>query len=336
MKNIFRVSSILVLSLLILVVYSCKKDKSVLTTVTTKPVTELSTITATSGGIITNDGGVPIISKGVCWNTSFNPTVEDSKTNEGGGSGSFTSYITELKPNSFYYLRAYATNSTGTAYGNQMNFTTLCDDKTCTVRDVEGNIYNTVNIGTQIWMKENLKTTKFSNGTDIPLVTSDFYWYLMTTPGYCWYGNNVNNKVTYGALYNWYAMDVQQNGNRNVCPSGWHVPTDAEWSILMTYLGGESVAVGKLKETGTFHWQLPNSDATDEIGFTALPGGVRDYDGMFFGIGSYGCWWSATEFVTGGAWSRYMGYDGSGGYRHGNFENDGFSVRCVKDNESGK
>jgi uncharacterized protein (TIGR02145 family) len=336
MKNIFRFSGVLVQLLLILVTYSCKRDKPAITTITTTPVTELSSVSATSGGKITNNGGAPIISRGVCWGTSFDPTVEDSKTNEGSGSGSFISYLTQLEPNTFYYLRAYATNDTGTFYGNQINFTTFCDDKTCTVWDDDGNMYNTITIGTQIWMKENLKTTKFSNGTDIPLVTSSLGWYYLTTPGYCWYGNDANNKATYGALYNWYAVNVEKNGNRNVCPPGWHVPADNEWTILMTYLGGDSVAVGKLKETGTFHWQYPNSDATDESGFTALPGGARDFDGVFYGIGSYGYWWSATEFAIGGAWSRYIGYDGSGGDRHGNLETDGFSVRCVKNNESGK
>jgi uncharacterized protein (TIGR02145 family) len=326
LKNILK---ILLIASFVDFIPSCQKEKPF--DVTTAAVTEISTSSATSGGNVTNDEGAPVVSRGVCWSTSFGPTVENSKTNEGGGFGSFTSHITQLTPNTFYYIRAYATKSAGTVYGNQINFRTFCDDKTCTVWDVEGNIYNTITIGTQKWMKENLKTTKFNNGTDILLVKSSFDWYYQTTPGYCWYDNSESNKATYGALYNWYAVDVKTNGNKAICPVGWHVPTDAEWTTLMDYLGGDSVAVGKLKETSTFHWRYPNSNASDESSFTALPGGIRDYDGVFFGIGSYGSWWSATEFVIGGAWSRYLGYDGSGGYRHGNFESDGFSVRCIKD-----
>ncbi|MCX6254507.1 MAG: fibrobacter succinogenes major paralogous domain-containing protein [Bacteroidia bacterium] len=328
MKNIFRTSRVI---LIIILIHSCIKEKPALPTVTTTAVTEISYTTATSGGNVTNDGGTPVVSRGVCWNTSFDPTIENSKTIEGSGLGSFTSNITQLTPNTLFYLRAYATNSAGTAYGDQVSFTT-----SGTITDADGNIYNTITIGTQTWMKENLKTTRYINGTAIPLVTARFEWYYLTTPGYCWYDNNATNKATNGALYNWYAVDAGSNGNNNACPTGWHVPTDAEWATLITFLGGDSIAAGKLKETGMIHWQSPNTGATNETGFTALPGGGRDFDGAFYDIGSNGHWWSSTEFVTGGAWSWYMSYDGSGGYRQGRFEQDGFSVRCIKDNKPGK
>ena len=327
LKNILKAG---LLASIAVFIPSCQKEK--LPDITTAAISEITSTTATSGGNVTNDGGAAIVSKGVCWNTSYNPTVENSKTNEGSGLGSYTSFITPLTPNTYYYLRAYVVKSTGIVYGNQIHFTTLCDDKTCTVMDIEGNIYNTITIGTQKWMKENLKTTKFLNGSDIPLVTSSLDWYNLNTPGYCWYNNNPKYKATYGGLYNWYAIDIHSNGNKNICPLGFHIPTDAEWTTLITYMGGDSVAVGKLKETGISHWQIPNSDATDEMGFTALPGGGRDLDGRFYDIGKYGFWWSASEFVPGGAWSRFLGYDGRGGFSHRNFENDGFSVRCVKDN----
>jgi uncharacterized protein (TIGR02145 family) len=134
-------------------------------------------------------------------------------------------------------------------------------------------------------------------------------------------------------LYNWYTLDPASNGNKNVCPAGWHVPTDVEWAYLTTFLGGESSAVGKLKETGNTHWQDPNSGATDEFGFAALPAGGRDYDGIYYDLGVFGYFWSSTEFVSGGAWCRFLGYDGSGGFRYGRYEQDGFSVRCIKNEQ---
>ncbi len=326
MKNIFRISGAIFLIPSFIIINSCKKEKPVLPSVTTTAVAEISYTTAISGGNVTNDGGAPIVSRGVCWNTSVGPTIENSKTIEGSGSGSYTSNITQLTSNTLYHLRAYATNSAGTAYGNQETFTTYSTGQAVTVSDVEGNIYYITTIGTQTWMKENLKTTKYNNGTAIPLVTVGFRWYSLTTPGYCWYNNDTANKATYGALYNWFTVK-----SGRLCPSGWHVPSDAEWTSLTMYLGGDSVAVCRLKEIGLIHWQSPNSGANNESGFTALPGGCRDYDGSFYDIGNYGYWWSSTEFITGGAWSRYMGYDGSGGYRYGRFEQDGFSVRCIKD-----
>ena len=136
-----------------------------------------------------------------------------------------------------------------------------------TATDIDGNVYHTVTIGTQIWMVENLKTTRYNDGSPIPFVTDSSSWSNLTTPGYCWYNNDTTNKNTYGALYNWFAVNTGK-----LAPTGWHVPTDDEWTTLTTYLGGESIAGGKLKETGTTHWRTPNAGATNEIGFTASSG----------------------------------------------------------------
>jgi uncharacterized protein (TIGR02145 family) len=335
LRNIYDLKNITMnrsIKIIVIVAFSispsltfCKKKLTELI-VTTTNVTDITQTTASGGGIVVSDGGAEVTSRGVCWHTSFNPTIVNSKTIDGSGLGTFKSNITQLTPNTFYYYRAYATNSAGTAYGNQENFTTFSNKQTVAVTDADDNIYDTITIGTQTWMKENLKTTKYKNGTIIPLVTDELAWSNLTTPGYCWYINDANNKNTYGALYNWYAVNTG-----NLCPTGWHVPTDDEWTTLTTYLGGESAAVGKLKETGAIHWQISDYKATNETGFSALPGGCRDFDGTFYDMGYYGYWWSSTEFVIGGAWSRFMGYDDSGGYRHGNFEQDGFSVRCIKD-----
>jgi uncharacterized protein (TIGR02145 family) len=172
-------------------------------------------------------------------------------------------------------------------------------------------------------MAKNLKTTKYNDNTAIPLVTDNTAWSKLTSPGYCWYDNSV---VTYGALYNWYTVNTGK-----FCPTGWHVPSDAEWTTLTTYLGGDSVAGGKLKETGTAHWYSPNTGATNETGFTALPGGFRYYVGPFSSIGYDGNWWSSFKTSTANDWPRGMNYNFSNVYRPTYSLRSGFSVRCLRD-----
>jgi len=205
------------------------------------------------------------------------------------------------------------------------------------VDDIDGNTYTTVTIGTQVWMAQNLKTTKYNDGSNIPNVTGNTAWGALSTGAYCDYDNTSSNSTTYGRLYNWYAVDnnastkVASNGGKNICPVGWHVSTDAEWTTLSTYLGGTSVAGGKLKESGTAHWTTPNPGATNESGFTALPGGYRYYDGTYFsGIGSYGYWWSSSPDGV-FADIRYIYYNNSNITRSYNNLKFGHSVRCVKD-----
>ncbi len=200
------------------------------------------------------------------------------------------------------------------------------EEETGGLTDKDGNVYISVTIGTQEWMVENLKTTKYNDGSSIPLVTGNAEWEALTTPGYCWYDNDITNKTPYGALYNWYAVNTGK-----LCPTGWHVPTDAEWTTLTTYLGGESVAGGKLKEAGTTHWASPNTGAMDEYDFMALPGGGRDYDGTFGNVGSSGYWWSATEYSATDTYCRTMYYDYSRVFRNYVSMKCGFPVRCVKD-----
>ena len=194
-----------------------------------------------------------------------------------------------------------------------------------TVKDIDGNVYKTVTIGTQTWMSENLKTTKLSDGTPIPLVSVYDEWQVLSTPGYSWYENNATSKNSYGALYNWYTVTTGK-----LCPAGWHVPADAEWTTLTNYFGTEDIAGGKLKEKGTTHWQEPNEGATNEGGFTALPGGNRGFNGAFGDLGDFGYWWSSTGSNTTEAWYRNIGYPGSWVRRlsFGN-KHSGFSVRCV-------
>lgn len=197
-----------------------------------------------------------------------------------------------------------------------------------TVTDIDGNVYNIVTIGSQEWIAQNLKTTHFNDGTPIPLATGNDEWRNLTTSGYCWYNNDeANYKDPYGAIYNWYAVD-----NGNLCPEGWHVPGDAEWTILTDYLGGLNVTGGKLKETGTTHWNSPNYGATNETGFTALPGGERSgTDGSFQNINENGYWWSADENFPSSAWYRQMTYNSASVIRHHLGKDHGRAVRCLKD-----
>jgi uncharacterized protein (TIGR02145 family) len=200
------------------------------------------------------------------------------------------------------------------------------------ITDAESNSYKTVYIGTQQWMAENLKVTKYSDGTVIPNVTDNTEWQNNTTGAWAYYVNDAANNAKYGKLYNWYAVSKTTNGNKNVCPTGWHVPTDAEWTVLTDYLGGASVAGGKMKEVGTTNWNSPNTDATNTSLFTGLPGGNRIINGYYYLIGNNGYWWSSTEYNTLSAWNRDLDYDyGNAARRNYDNKTNGLSVRCLKD-----
>lgn len=201
-----------------------------------------------------------------------------------------------------------------------------------TMTDQEGNTYRTIAIGTQVWMAENLRTTVYRNGDPIPVITGDNQWVALTTGARCNYYNESAYVAVYGSLYNWYTV----NDSRNLAPAGWHVATDADWTTLTSFLGGENVAAKELKETGTIHWQSYDMthNATNSSGFTALPGGFRYeiYMGRtFWYMDFYGRWWSATEYDATEAWSRemYTGEDKVGRFESGKLY--GYSVRCVKD-----
>jgi len=207
-----------------------------------------------------------------------------------------------------------------------------------TVSDIDGNAYKTVTIGTQTWMSENLRVVRYKNGSVIPLVTDNTAWSNLLTPGYCWYNKDESTyKATYGALYNWYTVSTG-----NLCPTGWHIPSDIEWKTLEMYLGMTqeqadddglrgTIEGGKLKETGTTDWTSPNTGATNESGFTALPGGCRFTNGFFDYVGIDGYGWSATEFDATLAWLRTLYFNNSGSSRNSFYKTNGFSVRCIKD-----
>jgi uncharacterized protein (TIGR02145 family) len=296
-----------------------------LPTVITGGISNITTNSATGGGIVISDGGSPVTQRGVCWSTSPNPTISNHTTNNGSGTGAFASNITSLSPETTYYVRAYATNLVGTAYGNQLQFTTLIAPCIAFTDSRDGNYYTTVQIGNQCWMKENLKyLPSVSPPTNCSYTLPIYYVY-----GY--QGSSVNsakgtyNYQTYGVLYNWPAA-------LNACPAGWHLPTDDEWTVLINYLGGSSLAGGKMKTTGTTHWNSPNTGATNESGFSGLPGGsLQSGGGLFIDLGENGGWWSSAESVFSTAISRLLYYNSTNVSRYGIGVERGLSVRCVRD-----
>ncbi|MHC1776856.1 MAG: FISUMP domain-containing protein [Lentimicrobium sp.] len=298
-----------------------------MSTLTTNPVSEITGTTAMSGGNITSDGGSPVTQRGVCWSTSPDPTVADSHTTDGNGSGSFVSNLTGLTPNIPYYVRAYATNSVGTSYGENVSFTSALFVPGFGAVDLDGNNYASIILGTQEWMVENLKTTKYSNNDPITNVTSNSEWIGLTTGAWCLYNNDIQYDNPYGKLYNWYAV----TDSRQLCPTGWHIPTDAEWTVLTDYLGGLNNADEKMKEAGFAHWNPAGFPSDNSSGFTALPGGRRSYaDGTFTLLTDLGYWWSSDEFDAITVWCRSLAYNYVGVSRNHFYKKNGNSVRCLR------
>jgi uncharacterized protein (TIGR02145 family) len=328
MKNKIWSYSLVLIVLILALDNSCRKEEHVATPViSTTPFTVITSTSVMSGGNVTSDGGAVVLVRGVCWSNKTGPTVSDKFTSDGSGTGSFLSSITGLVSGTGYYVRAYATNLAGTSYGNEFLFV-------MPILDVDGNIYSSVMIGDQVWMSQNLKTTRFSDNTTIPMVADNSVWSNLSTPGYCWYKNDdYTNKPNYGALYNWFAVNTGK-----LCPDGWHVPGEKEWTALEDYLGGEGITSGLLKEGGTEHWVTPNESATNKYGFTALPGGYRTglYVGSFRTKRFYGWWWTDTEIDLSGARARLMTYDSREIAAGTALKKNGYSVRCVKDNYQGK
>ena len=208
----------------------------------------------------------------------------------------------------------------------------------CLLVDIDGNTYQTIQIGDQCWMAENLKVTHYRNGDPIPNVISNSEWTNLTTGAYSDYNNDINKVYTYGRLYNWYAVCdwYVWYDDRSIAPEGWHVPSDEEWQTLIDYLGGSSVAGNKMKTMGTVEggtglWYSPNTGATNESGFSALPGGYRSGSGSFYAIGGGAYFWSSTRSSHGSAWSRRLYYNRSDIGRVYKRKKHGFSVRCVRD-----
>ena len=299
-------------------------------TVTTNAATFVTSATATSGGSVSSGGGGSTVTeRGVCYSTSHNPTTSGNKVASGSGSGNFVSILRDLNGSTTYYVRAYAVKTSGTIYGQEVALTTLPYYGTLT--DADGNLYNTITIGTQVWTVENLRTTKYRDGTIIPNVTDNTAWYNLSTGAYCDYDNNPANVAMYGRLYNWYAV----NDARNLAPTGWHVASYSEWyTTLPNALGGCNVAGKKLKDNVL--WNGDNSS-----GFKALPAGTRITGSgsngpfaLFSAMGLYGYWWTTTTPSNpNNAWFfEQDANESSCGLSNPNYnKKTGYSIRLVKD-----
>jgi len=343
-KNMKRISLMFSTIAIFALVFtsSCNEENETYSTtpeVSTFAVEEITQTTAISGGNVGLDGGAAITQRGICYGTSPNPTIADSYTTNGNGMGSFTSNLSGLSPNTTYYVRAYATNSAGTGYGFELSFTTDSPGEVGIVSSpgqgvtFDGYSYSTVVLGNgQEWMAENLRTVRYANGDLIPNSVPDGVW-ASQGQGWAHYQNNSQFDQLYGKLYKWQVV----GDSRSICPAGWHVPSQEEWTLLAEYMGEEISAGGKLKSTDLWenNWTGGEGNGTNESGFSGLPGGRRGYDGGFSGMSSIGVWWSSSQ--------SFSGYTDLGAYAFtlvGNADSynltvhqkkEGYSVRCVKD-----
>jgi uncharacterized protein (TIGR02145 family) len=314
---------------------------------TNKPLS-VSSNTMSLSATISSDGGSEITENGFCWSKSVNPTTSDYKLSIGKGIGSIFTSLPNLLPNTKYYICSYAKNDVSTTYSIPIIVTT-----NNIITDADGNSYNTVTIGTQTWMVENLRTTKFSDGTAIPLVTDTYSWISLNSPAYCWYNNDeTSNKDKYGALYNGYAV---QTGR--LAPRGWHVPSEEEWITLKDFVSkniGQSISVSKalasnsqwtnfdIANSYTKNYVGYNQTINNSSGFSALPGGIRKMlynTRVFDSLGDTGIWWATTKYnsysmrvfllnyysdTIEGSYDEYQG-------QHSYELINGLSVRCLKD-----
>ncbi len=286
---------------------------------------DITLSTVKCSGNVVSDSNLLILDKGVCSDTLPSPTIDKNKVSAGVGSGNFICNIVDLKPNTRYYLRTYAITNRDTFYSNGADFKTYSG----TVTDIDGNVYYTVTIGSQIWMAENLKVSRYNNGDLIENVTADSIWYELTTGAYCDYNNETAKSLIYGKLYNGFAVIDK----RNIAPSGWHVATDYDWSTLIAHLGGDNIAGNKLKERTLEHWHVcGETHATNESSFTALGAGWRPgYNvPIFQQNGNSAYWWTSTG-NNGALLSYYIWCEFDNITRLTFNSKYGFSVRCVKD-----
>ena len=298
----------------------------------TLPITILPvTSSISTGGNITNDSGLKVSSRGVVWSTVANPTISlSTKTTDGSGIGDYFSNITSLLPDTTYYIRAYATNSKGTAYGNEVIYKTKPTFTTGSgLTDACGNTYPTIILNGKEWMQKNLDVCKYRNGDVIPQEQDLKKWQNLKTGAWCYYENKTDYGIVYGKLYNGYAL----NDPRGIAPVGWHISTSTEWDNLIDYLGGNNIdaAAVKLREKGTTHWVTSYPDSTNESGFTALPGGqvyfvnISQYSGINY-VSSF--WYTTSKGLY---YNILLGHKTGTGSSGSSSANNGYSIRCVKD-----
>lgn len=331
------------LPIVVIAITECQKSKDCGTspTATTNSASFITQSGATINGKVNAYGKRTSVSFEVGETETYGQTIYISDQLVGIQPLDVHALLKGLSSGTTYHYRVNATGLCQVTYGRDYLFSTLKKGESGiifnpdliydSVTDINGNSYKTIQIGTQMWMAENLKTNRFNDGTDISLVADNSAWANLKSSAYCWYNNDSSSyNLATGGLYNWPAVNTNK-----LCPKNWHVPTETEWTTLAIYLGGENVAGDKLKGTGTMFWRSPNSTATNKSGFTALPGGIRRgtnaYDIRFEDIGTSGYWWSSTETSTTEAWARYIYYSDGGLIKIANDKRTGNSVRCMKD-----
>jgi uncharacterized protein (TIGR02145 family) len=321
-----------------------------LPTITTSSPNSVGVDTVVIGGDISNDGGSSIVLRGVCYSTSPNPNMGNQRTEDGSGTGSFNTVLRDLTSSTTYYARSYAKNSNGVVvYGNEVSFTTIASlpgvrcPGTPTVTDIDGNVYNTVQIGGQCWTQSNLKTSRYRNGDTIPtgLSNSDWWSTQFTNLGAYQINYNISHfDSIYGKLYNHYAV----TDNRGICPTGWHVPSKSEFDILVytlepgidtSFVGWSGSLVGGLLKSTALSptiggWLQPNTGANNLSGFLAMPSGFADMNGGFLDVGSTTSWWTSTDVLTYNAWYRGLSHNRSSIDSNNSNRAHGVPVRCLK------
>jgi uncharacterized protein (TIGR02145 family) len=298
-----------------------------LATVTTTVPSSFTASGAVTGGEVSSSGGGTISARGVCYGTTANPSITGPHTPDGTGTGIFTSTLSGLSDGTVYYIRAYATNAAGTAYGSQVQFLTM-------VSDVENYLYKTVLIGNQVWMAENLRTKKYNDNTDISSVTDGTAWAALATEAFCWYDNDeTTNKPLYGALYNWFAVD-----KGNLCPTGWHVGSDDDYKTLEMTLGMDQSQADAFGDRGTDQGAKMKSttgwatgeNGTNTSGFSVVPGGFRYYGGNFWNMGALTYFWTNSESSSIDAFQRRLDGSKNTVFRERTLKQAGKYVRCLK------
>ncbi len=303
----------------------------VLAAVNTNPVAPLANGSALVGGNVTATGGAAVTRRGVTWSFVANPNMNDNVVELGMGTGAFSTTLTELSSSTTYHIRAFAENSVGIAYGESRAFTTLGEiggisTPGAGVTDIEGKFYPSVIINNKEWMTINLAVKKFNNGEDIPNVAQNNDWNVLSTPARCTYLNDNDLGIIYGNLYNWHAVVDE----RSLCPTGWRMPTESDFSELIALLGGEVQAGGNIKETGIALWQAPNTGASNSSGLSGKPSGRRSNFGGFNEIGVQMVWWSAAAAPT-GAFALFTNNTSTAAEQAPVPVTHGLAVRCVKE-----
>ncbi|MFN8206851.1 MAG: fibrobacter succinogenes major paralogous domain-containing protein [Bacteroidales bacterium] len=306
---------------------------------TTDSVGYLTEQTAVVWSVISSAGGSPVDYRGVCWNKTGTPVITDSIRIRGAGTGSYFVQLTGLVRGTTYHVRAFAVNASDTAYGNELVFTADSSHISCpsTITDIDGKTYHVVKIGCQCWMKENLNVTHYADGSSLQLVSDTVQWSSLGTESkaWCYQENNALNRTNYGALYTWSAASnlPSHDGTgelpghvQGVCPTGWHLPGEPEYEILLNYLGGTSIAGMLLKEPGTNHWHGPNQQSNNLSGFTALGGGQRESSGNYMDFRYSAHFWTSSSYR-----SLFLFYQNTNALVQPALYKEGKSVRCVKD-----